>query len=232
MKKLVAILTGCLMGMGLHAQVINDPNAEPREAKNFYGISVSDAFDVYITQGNEEGVAVSSADGKEQDRIEVAVKNGILTIGLKKGYNGRKRLAAYVSFKTLTKMRFSDACDVYVEGVLKTDNLTITCSGASDLKKVHLDVKNLTVDLSSASDMTVLGSVQNLKVQASGASEFHGVDLTAETCDARASGASEIRITVNRSLQAQASGASEIRYRGNAALDEIKASGGAGISRI
>ncbi|HEY2720956.1 MAG TPA: hypothetical protein VGI82_04490, partial [Chitinophagaceae bacterium] len=68
MKKIVMILLVFTCAISLRAQLtINDPNAEAREAKNFHAISVSSSFDVYLTQGNEEAVAVSAAEQKYKD---------------------------------------------------------------------------------------------------------------------------------------------------------------------
>ncbi len=219
----------------LAQKTINDPNAEVRDAKNFHGISVSNAFDVYLTQAAQEAVAVSAAENKYRDMITVEVKDGILYVGLKKDgwrLTGNKKLKAYISFKQLDKLTVSGACDVYVEGTVKSDNLTINLSGASDLKKAKLDAKKLEVDLSGASDMTISGNATQLTVEASGASNFRGVDLVTDFCNAKASGASDIRITVNKELSAHASGASDVKYKGAGIIRDIKTSGASSISRI
>jgi len=137
MKKLFTVFVGLAMCIGINAQEVNDPNAEVREAKNYHGISVSSAFDVYLTQSNEEAVAVSAATTKVRDMISVEVKEGILVVGLDKdgrGNSGNKKLKAYISFKQIDKLTVSGACDVYLSGILKADDLTINLSGASDLK--------------------------------------------------------------------------------------------------
>lgn len=232
MKKIVLLLTGVVFSLGLIAQ-INDPNAQVREAKNFHGISVSNAFDVYLNQSNEEAVAVSAASTKDRDMITVEVKNGVLHIGLHKDWKwnkGNKKLKAYISFKEIDKLIVSGACDVYITGVLKAESLSINQSGASDVKG-KLEVGKLTVDLSGASDMTVTGRATQLSVEASGASDFKGFDLVTETCEARASGASDVKVTVNKELSAQASGASDVKYKGNGVIRDIKSSGSSSVSR-
>src|SRR5258706_9391795 len=138
MKKIFVLLSGLLLGAGLYAQKINDPNAEVREAKSFHGISVSSAFDVYLSQSDEEAVAVSATETKFRDRIKVEVKDGILHIGygsdgLKLG-SGNKKIKAYISFKQNDKVSISGACDVFITGTLKADDLSINQSAASDLK--------------------------------------------------------------------------------------------------
>jgi len=52
-----------------------------------------------------------------------------------------------------------------------------------------------------------------------------------ETCDAKASGASDIKVTVNIELSAQASGASDVKYKGNGTIRDIKSSGSSSVSR-
>ncbi len=239
MRRLFIITCGFMLGTMLQAQKVNDPHAEVRDAKNFHGINVSNAFDVYLTQGNEEAVAVSAASLKDRELIIVEVKNGILHVRLdKKGWkwNTRDRkLRAYISFKQIDQLSVSGACDVFIAGTLKADELRIDQSGASDLKfgkDGQLDVQKLTVDISGASDMRLTGRAAQVVIEASGASSFKGYDLQTETCTARASGASDIQVTVNRELSAQASGASDIRYRGEGVIRDIRNSGSSSISKV
>lgn len=235
MKRVVFLFMWLAAVMTAAAQ-INDPNAQVREARNFHGISVSNAFDVYLDQSGTEAVAVSAAETKYRDEIMVEVKDGILYVGLKKSmwkWKGNKKLKAYISFKTIDRLDISGACDVYVlNGSIKADELKIDLSGASDIKNAKLEVKKLLVEISGASDVSVTGSASQLTVKASGASAFKGSDFISEFCDAHASGASDIRITVNKELSAQASGASDVRYKGDGVIREIKTSGASNIRRI
>lgn len=234
MKRLVVLAIAFFTGISLYAQQVNDPNAQVRDAKDFHGISLSSAFDVYLTQGNTEAVAVSASDSKYIDRITVEVKAGILHIGYDSkgiGWNsGNKKLKAYISFKDIDRLRISGACDVFISGTLKADNLSIDQSGASDLKG-KLDVNKLTVELSGASDITVSGTATQLSVEVSGASGFKGYDLITEVCDAKASGASDIKITVNKEISASATGASDVNYRGNGMMKDVRSSGSSSVSK-
>ena len=217
-------------------KTINDANAEVRQVGSFHGISVSNAFDVYISQGNTEAVAVSAADKEIRDRIEVEVKDGILQIRLKKdGWKWTRRdqkLKAYISFISLDRLTVSGACDVFVDGTLKADELKINLSGASDIKNVKLDVKKLDIHISGASDMKANGVATQLTIDANGASKFRGTDLATDFCNARASGASDITILVNKELSANVSGASGVKYKGEGVIRDIKTSGASKISRI
>ncbi|MFI5133918.1 MAG: head GIN domain-containing protein [Chitinophagales bacterium] len=243
MKKIPVFLLGLLICGCLYAQQINDPNAVKVDVKNFHGIDVSSAFDVYLTQSKDEAVAVSASDEKFRERIKVEVKDGILRIRYDNGLrwnNGKMKLKAYISFINLDQLSASGACDVFVIGDLKADELKIELSGASDLKMTKagdmkaegkIDVKKLAVDLSGASDMKINGNASQLKVEASGASDFKGFDLTTDICDATASGASNVQVTVNKELSAHATGASDVHYKGEGMIRDIKTSGASSVSK-
>ena len=233
MKRFAIVVAVMLVGLFAHAQTINDPNAEARTVESFHGINVSNAFDVYLSQGNEEGLAVSSSDKDFVSMITTEVRNGILFIGLEKmrWYKGNKKLKAYISFKKLDKINISGACDVFVNNMLKATDLKIDLSGASDLKG-KIEVVNLDIDISGASDMTLSGKATQLKINASGASNFKGENFSVDYCTADASGASDIKITVNKELSANVSGASDLRYKGEGLIRDIRTSGAGSVKRI
>src|SRR5258705_13716254 len=114
MRKIQALLIGLFCGTIIYSQQVNDVNAEKREASNFHGIHLSSAFDVYLSQGTEEAVAVSASETKFRDRIKVNVKDGILYIDYDsegKWGSGNHKLKAYISFKQIDKFTVSGACD-------------------------------------------------------------------------------------------------------------------------
>jgi hypothetical protein len=234
MKRII-LISFAILGLYMVSSgqlTIQDANAQAREAKNFHGIRVSSAFDVYLVQGTEEAVAVSASDEKYISRISVEVKNGILEIGLVKGKwsLGNRKLKAYISFKNIDKLNISGACDVKVDGTIKASELTLDLSGASDLHS-KLQVDKLTVSMSGASDVNLSGTASNLSIGASGASKFRGFDLSTDFCKASASGASDIRITVNKELSVHASGASDIDYKGQCVIRDLHTSGASNVGR-
>jgi hypothetical protein len=235
--KNVLILFACVfMVLTGRAQntIVNDPNAQTRNVHGFHGIQVSNAIDIYINQGNEEVVAVSAKDIEYRDRIRTEVVDGILKIWYdhKSMFweSGHKKLKAYISFKTLDKLSASGASDVYVDGAINGNSLDIHLSGASDFKG-SVKVNELNIDQSGASDCTINGTANTLKVRSSGASDVKGYDLVIENCSAHASGASDIKITVNKELNVSASGASDIYYKGTAVIRDLHTSGASSVSR-
>jgi Putative auto-transporter adhesin, head GIN domain len=237
MKKILVIYFLISNCASVFSQKINDPDVEIRQIKNFHGINVEDAFDVYLSQSEEEVVAISGSE-KDKKYITTEVKNGILYIRLDtKGVSvhwGNRKLRAYISFKQIDRIFVKGACNVMIAGAVKLEELSIQLSGASDLKsdlKAKLEINKLGIDISGASDMILAGQVGNLYIEASGASKFKGFDLAADMCDVRASGASDIRITVNKELTANVSGATDVKYKGDGVVKDIRSSGSSSISK-
>ena len=235
MKRLVSIVMSVMLVSAITAQpTVSDPNVQVREAKGYHAISVSHAFDVYLTQGNEEKVAVSASESKYLENIKVEVRNGVLEVSWEskglKWPKGNKKLKAYISFKSIDKLKASGACNVAIVNGMKSDDLLVDLSGASDLKG-KIEANKLTFDMSGASDVKITGSSKNLAIDASGASSFKGFELATDYCNIKASGASGVRITVNKEISAVASGASDIDFKGAGVIRDIKTSGSSSISR-
>jgi hypothetical protein len=235
MKYLLLFLLAAGVATTAGAQkTVYDQNAQQRTVGSFHAIHLSNAFEVFITQGNEETVAVSAANKEDLERIKTTVENGVLKIRFdepKKWLGGNKKLKAYIAVKNLDELRAGGACEVKIEGSLHTASLKVDLSGASDLKGELNIAGSLNADLSGASDMDITGSAQDVVIGASGASDVKAYDFTTNTCNVDASGASGVRITVDKELSAKLSGASNVTYKGAAMIRDIKTSGASSISR-
>src|SRR5882762_7964031 len=60
--------------------VFNDANAQKRDVQSFHAINISNAIDLFLSQGNEDAVAVSAGDVKYRDNIRTEVNDGVLRI--------------------------------------------------------------------------------------------------------------------------------------------------------
>ncbi len=236
MRKILGMLAAILLlqASATAQTTIKDENIQLREVSGFTGVEVSGGFDVYLTNGTEESVGVSASRNEYIQDITVKVVNGVLHIDLKsksKYWNARNmRLRAYISYKSLNSLTLHGASDARLMETWKGGTVKIELSGASDLKG-DVDFEEARINQSGASDARLTGKIQNLKIDASGASNFKGYDLAIQYCDAEASGASDIRITVQKELSVRASGASDIYYRGDAMIRDLKTSGASTVAK-
>jgi len=234
MKNTLLLAAFTMMGLLAFSQdVINDKNAEKRNASGFHAIEVASGIDLYFSQG-DEAVAVSAGDLSDRDRIKTEVSNGVLKIymdnkGFHWGMRGDRKLRAYVSCKVLDRLEASGGSDVYIKDVLKSDKLDMNLSGGSDFKG-KLAVGRLTIEQSGGSDSFISGTASDLSVNASGGSDFHGYELVADLCRVEASGGSDIHLTANKELSIEASGGSDVYYKGPAVIRNQHSSGSSSIS--
>ena len=236
MKKIIVsiVLLASFFIVKAQKAFVTDANAEQRTLSgSFNTIKVSGGIDLYLSQFDSESIAISASEQKYKERIKTVVENNTLKIyyeGDKTWSGGNKKLKVYVSFKNLEKLQASGASDVQVAGTINVKSLNLNMSGASDFKGA-VKVNNLTLELSGASDATISGVTNSITIQSSGASDFKGYDLVTDVCNAKASGASDIHITVNKEISANASGASDISYKGSAVIKDQHTSGASSVGR-
>lgn len=232
MKPILLFLFAILAFQANAQTVINDKNVQVRNVNSFSAIKVSGGIDVYLSQSNEDAVAVSASDETLRDNIKTEVENGVLNIYYdirSFRFNSNKKLRAYISFKTLESIEGSGACDFIINGTLKVDNLKIRLSGACEMNGL-VNIANVQLDISGASTVKISGTVQNLKLEANGASDLKNYDLVVDNFIAQLSGASDAKLTVNKSILAKANGASSLYYKGNPELRDVSSSGASNIS--
>ena len=236
MKRILTGTLALMFAFGLQAQkqLVVDADAEMRVVSgNFSAVKVSGGIDLYLSQSDEQALAISASDDKFKQGLKTVVENGQLNIFAEGDWSlnmRNKKLIVYISFKELEKIVASGASDIIIAGTIKVPSLQLQLSGASDFKGV-VDVGNLTINLSGASDVKISGSATHLSIESSGASDVKGYDLSTEICTAKASGASDIQITVNKELNAHASGASKILYKGTGVIKDMNSNGACTIAK-
>lgn len=238
MKKLLCSLLTilCLHTFAQDTQLITDANAVTRSLNgSFTAISVSSGVDLYLSQGNEEKLAVSAADEKYYERFKTEVVNGVLKIYYdNKGVTWRpenKKLKAYVSFKMLQKLSVSSGSDVRVQGGINADDLYLDVSSGADFKGA-VTAKILSVDVSSGASISISGKSDKLKVEVSSGADFKGYDLVTDYCDASATSGAGVHVTINKELNAKASSGGDIHYKGTALIRDIKTSSGGSVKKV
>ncbi len=238
MKQLfISLIT--LMSLSTFAQdktIVNDANAEKRSLSSaFTAITVSDGVDLYLSQGTEESIAVSASEQKYMDRFKTVVEEGNLKIYFdNKGLNWlgseRRKLKAYVSFKTLEKLHASSGAGVNMKSLLTVNKLECSfTSGAQFTGEVN--IAQLTVSQNSGSSFEISGKTGELQVDVSSGAIFKGYELAVDFCEAKATSGGGVRITVNKELNAKANSGGGIRYKGAAIIKDLNVSSGGMVKK-
>ena len=215
---------------------ISDANATKRTLSgSFTAISVSDGISLYLTDGDEESLAVSFSDAKYEARFKTEVDNGMLKIyfdnkGLNWNDNRKRQLKAYVSYKTLQKLSASGGADVIITAPIKVDDLELKFTSGTRLRG-KIDASSLTIDQNSGSDINITGNARKISVEATSGAMFRGYDFNVDYCTARATSGGAIRVSINKELEAKANSGGAIHYKGEGVIKDVNVNSGGVVKK-
>jgi hypothetical protein len=207
-------------------------------------LSASGGVTLEITQGNSESLRVE-ATADVMRRVKVDLTNHRLTVKVKNENGGlfgwlgdsNDKVKFILQVKHLSEVDLSGAVQLEMASLqseklvvkmsgaaqahfsdLKVNALVFESSGAATVEIEKLNSQTVAVNLSGASNFKVnkSGAARMLKVDLSGACNYHSKSLIVSNADVHASGASHIEIFATETIKAEASGASHIDYYGSA----------------
>ena len=238
MKKIIFTIISVFILSAAIAQdkIVNDANAQVRAVSAFHAIKVSTGIHLYLTQSNEEKVAVSADNSEHRAKIVTEVVNGVLRIYYDNRHNwfswndDNRNLRAYVSCKTLDALNASSGAHVEVDGSIHSNTLALDFSSGAWFKG-SVNVSGLHIDEGSGAHSVISGSANDIKASASSGSHLDASALVTDKCDADASSGGHIDVNVSKTLSASASSGGHIYYRGDAVITSINTSSGGGVSK-
>lgn len=233
MKVTLFVVMGMLLSINQgSAQRINGNGhvvKQERDIGTFHAISVSSAFEVFLTQGNTEELVIE-ADENLMDYIETKIVGGTLKIFTHGNIVKTTEMKVYLTFKDIGKIKISGAVDLEGQNAMRFNELEIDASGASEID-LKIEAKELYLDLSGASEIELHGKVERVKIDCSGASDLDAEGLEVDYLELDASGASKLIVFVTQKLVLDVSGASTIRYKGDPTI-EVDSSGASTVRKI
>ena len=184
---------------------------ETRDVAAFDSIRVEGSLSVVLSLG-EAGPLRIKAEDNLAPLVIAAVKGSELTLKTSDSYSTKVGIEVYVTAPDIRSIKASGSTDVLCQGLLEVEELALEASGASNVE-CTIHAENLTATASGSSDIHLSGHVKLLSVTASGASDVAAFELVATEADVETSGASDASVNT-KVLRAHASGSSDIRYRG------------------
>lgn len=219
-----SLLSSCMVGVSGNGHV----DEETRKVENFDGIDVGGMFEIHLVQSANYDVKVV-ADENLMELIETYVEGGVLKISSRENIRKAKELDIYISAPNYNSLDLSGAVTVDNKGSIRSTDLSINSSGASEIN-MNIDTQKLNLDLSGASEVRLSGIAEYVNISASGASDMEMFELKTKEMKLSLSGASEVDCNVSEDLQIDASGASEINYIGSATISRKDLSGASSIN--
>ena len=228
MKKILFIFLAFIISSAIWAQEkqINDANAEKREVKPFRSIRVSDGIDLYLTQSNNQVVAISASRDEYKSRLKTEVEDGVLKIyydheSLSDWSGSNKKLKVYISFVTLDKLTAVAGSDVVVEGIIKEELLSLYLNSGASFKG-NVEVGKLIVEIESGAKMELTGFANTFNVSANSGAYVDAFSFAANKADVRSATGAKIEVHVKDELKLYSSSGGRIFYKGEAVIKDIE----------
>jgi hypothetical protein len=132
-----------------------DPETMEISVPEFTGVSVTGACNVDVQIGAAQHVELS-AQPQVLDVMTYEVRNGILQIGFKKGYNVRnsKEIAADIVIPELSYVAVTGAGDYKLQGTIQ-EFLDINITGTGNVNAFDLEVEECTIQISGSGNCEV-----------------------------------------------------------------------------
>jgi hypothetical protein len=205
---------------------------ETRSVGSFTAIGSSGSWDVMVAYGEPGSIQVEG-DENLLPYIETYIKDGKLQIQARKSANlrSKNKITVYVTVTKLTAVTLSGSGDIIGDGNFSYDG-TIDCkvSGSGNIRLGLKKAGQADISVSGSGKVILKGAAKTVNVKISGSGGVDCAELNSDDANVNISGSGDVKLFVNRSIDAGISGSGTVRYRG-AATDIRKHISGSGTVR-
>lgn len=145
---------------------------QDRDVSSFTEIDISNGVDAVITQGKTIGVKVK-ADVSYIDKVITTVENNRLKIRFEGKHITNKKLTVYITVTDLSLLSINEGCDVFIEGILQVEQLTVTSNEGCDIK-LNVHAGKMACSANEGSDIKLEGVFKELNLTANEGSDIKG----------------------------------------------------------
>jgi hypothetical protein len=200
------------------------------EFKDFTGVSVSHGMNLKITQSDSYSIEVR-ADEKDFEYLKVEKSGDDLKFYIaKKNFKKENEIEILISMPALTNLQLSGGSTGNLVMDVSNKSFDSGLSGGAMLEG-ELKCGDINLGLSGGSEITLDGKGENVDLAGSGGSIFDLKNFSVKDVNAALSGGSQVKVTMNGTLNTVQSGGSEITYYGNADLGDTSFSGGSEVHK-
>tara|TARA_A100000171_G_C2138027_1_gene152018 strand:- start:210 stop:917 length:708 start_codon:yes stop_codon:yes gene_type:complete len=218
LKNVFKVIVYCLLFTvyGLKGQ-----DLEKIPLPNLSVLSISSNIKLVLIKSNESYFAFDKEEGAHH--VNYNYVDNKLTVSKDEEMSDEETLTVYVYFKKIDELIAGGNSVVNSLSRIEQDRFSIYANGNA-LVDLNLELKTLTVNLSSNARVTVRGRAINEKVSAEGLSLFRGEDLVCQTVILNAQGSSQIYVNADKEIKGRAGTTTSIYYRGDPARIKINSS--------
>lgn len=204
---------------------------ETRTVSNFDQIKVSGSFDVTLLKGDEGTITIEASENL-MEAIETDVKDGVLKIRYKSGWNIRsyKKVHITVTFEDLEGVSLSGSGSVISEDEIIANDFELGVSGSGNMK-LKLFTGNLEASISGSGNLKLSGETNTFTCSISGSGNLNASELKATITTAKVSGSGNVKVNAIKEIHAKSSGSGNIIYSGNPTIVKANSSGSGSVHK-
>jgi hypothetical protein len=198
--------------------------------KDFSEVGISYGMHVSVTQSDSYDIEVT-AEKEDLDNLGVQKRGDALNFYLaKKNYNMRGEVNIEIKMPSLTAIDLSGGSEGNIVMDVSSESFSAALSGGSELNG-ELKCGNINLALSGGSEITLKGKGEDAEIAGSGSSSFNLKEFSVRNVDSQLSGGSDVKITMNGTLNTSQSGGSDFVYYGKAEMESTMFSGGSEVEK-
>jgi hypothetical protein len=199
-----------------------DPkNIEDRDfsVSDFNGIDISSSIEVEVIPAGKFQVT-ASGDYRDLDYLSITIRNKKLFAKCtrNKWFSNRK-IKLFIAMPEIKSVNLSGASSGNISDFTNAKNVSIDLSGASELD-IEFLADEVNGELSGASELKIGKDIGKIDLELSGTSNLYAFESNSISTYLDLSGASEANVSVKDFLKVKASGASKVRYKGSPNVDQ------------
>lgn len=231
MKYTFALLLALVFGFTAQAQ-----HEETRKISSFNEVHLGGSYNVYMSEGNQEGIRFVG-DPDKIALITVEVVDNVLKVSKKRGasrnnwnWGDGKAVKIYITYRNLVAIRNSGSNDVHVKDMVKADAFELTCSGSGNIE-MSMDVEQLSLRISGSSDVELEGKATNQDIKVTGSGDIEALNLISKSISISITGSGDVTVHATERLEGRITGSGDIAYRGNPST-KMKITGSGDLERV
>ena len=195
---------------------------QTKDFSDFSSLAISSGFEAQISQSNSYDISIT-ADDNVLDYIQISKTGSTLNVGVQMGISYQSvTLQIEIKMPELSSLEFSGATIGTIKDFSSSELFIIELSGASNLEMQNINVEDIDIEVSGASNLIGEGSGNNLLSIVSGASHLDLTNFPVVNSDLTVSGASQATVDLDGTLDAIVSGASTVYYIGEQIMGNIE----------
>lgn len=199
---------------------------------NFDAVSAKNGINLVLQNKNADNVVVE-ADGKSSKGIQLKLLNGMLNISTRKNVsneNSEETPKVYVPAKGIKRITASGGADIYHSDTIEAEILHLSTSGSSSMT-IDVNAREVFLTATGSGDVKITGNTQLLNVNTTGSCDVDCRRLNAKDVVVASSGASDVYVKAEETIDIKASGSSDVYYSGNPEIKRLQVLGAADVKR-